>query len=122
MPRGNGDPVLAIDEEDSVHHVAEQTLKAFGYRVVLASDDADALAIYASRQNEIAAVFTDMMMPVMDGLSTIQVLKRINPKVRVIAASGLSANGHVATVTKLGVKHFLPKPSTPQTLLITLRA
>ncbi len=62
-----------------------------------------------------------MMMPVMDGPATIQVLRKIKADVRVIAASGLSANGHVAEATRHGVKHFLPKPYTADTLLKALR-
>ncbi len=120
MPRGHGELILVVDDEASVRHISEQTLGAFGYRVILASDGAEAVAIYAARQKEIAVVLTDMMMPVMDGPTTIQVLRKINPLARIIAASGLSANGHVASATKLGVKHFLPKPYTAQTLLVTL--
>ena len=44
-------------------------------------------------RDEIAIVLTDMMMPVMDGAATIQALLRINPAVKIIAASGLTANG-----------------------------
>ena len=98
--------------------ITQQTLQAFGYRVILASDGAEAVAIYAQRQNEIAVVITDMMMPVMDGPATIQVLRKLNPAVRIIAASGLSYNVHTAG---LRVKHFLPKPYTAGTLLTALK-
>jgi two-component system cell cycle sensor histidine kinase/response regulator CckA len=62
-------------------------------------------------------VLTDMMMPVMDGPATIQVLMRMNPQVRIIAASGLSVKDMVAKATSAGVKHFIPKPYTAETLL-----
>ena len=61
-----------------------------------------------------------MMMPVMDGPATIHALMRINPPVKIIAASGLNANGEVAKAAA-GVKHFLTKPYTAGTLLKTLR-
>ena len=76
------------------------------------------MAVYARQGSEIAAVLTDMMMPVMDGPATIQVLRKLNPDVRIIAASGLSSSGHTAG---LGVKHFLPKPYTASTLLKALK-
>ena len=50
----------------------KRTLEAFGYRVLLASDGAEAVALYAQHQAEIAVVLTDMMMPVMDGAATIR--------------------------------------------------
>ena len=121
MPRGNGELIMVVDDELAVREITRQTLVAFGYTVVLASDGAEAVAIFAARKDEIAAVLTDMMMPVMDGPATIQVLRRMKPTVKIIAASGLSANGHVGHATRLGVKHFLPKPYTAQTLLTVLR-
>ena len=45
----------------------------------------------------------------------------MNPEARIIAASGLSANGHVAQAAALGTKHFLPNPYTAETLLRALR-
>ncbi len=122
LPRGNGETVLVVDDEASILIVTSQTLQAFGYRVVTATDGADALAIYVQHKDEIAVVLTDMMMPVMDGAATIQALTRINPGVKIIAASGLNANGGAAKVSGSGAKHFLTKPYTAETLLKALRA
>ena len=82
---------------------------------------AAAVAVYAQHQNEIAVVLTDMMMPVMDGRATIHALKQINPAVKVIAASGLSANADAAIAAGAGIKNFLTKPYTAETLLKMLR-
>jgi len=60
-------------------------------------------------------------MPIMDGATTIPVLIRMEPNVRIIAASGLNANGMVAKAAHAGVKHFIPKPYTAETLLRTLK-
>lgn len=121
MPRGHGELILVVDDEVAVRQITQQTLEAFGYRVVLANDGAEAAAIFARQGAEIAAVLTDMMMPIMDGPATIQVLRRMKPTVRIIGASGLSVNGHVAHATRLGVKHFLSKPYSAETLLKTLK-
>ena len=118
LPRGHGELVLVIDDEPAVRQITQQTLEAFGYRVMVAMDGADAVAIYAQRGGEIAVVLTDMMMPVMDGPSTIRVLRKMNPAVRIIAASGLDANAHGVG---LGLSHFLPKPYAADRLLTMLR-
>ena len=89
---------------------------------MLASDGADAVAIYAREHKEIAVVLTDMMMPVMDGPATIQVLMKMNPDVKIVAASGMSASGQLAKTTCANVRHFLPKPYTAETLLRALSA
>lgn len=122
LPRGQGQLILVIDDEAAIRNITKQTLEAFGYRAVLASDGAEAAAIYGVRQQEIAAVLTDMMMPVMDGPAITQVLIRMNPRVRIIATSGLNANGVVARASNSGVKHFIPKPYTAETLLRVLHS
>ena len=78
-----------MDDEAPVRMVTRRMLESFGYRVVLAPDGAQAVALYAKQKDEIAAVITDMMMPVMDGPATIRALRSMRPDVRIIAASGL---------------------------------
>ncbi|MEX1021082.1 MAG: PAS domain S-box protein [Litorilinea sp.] len=122
LPRGDGQLILVVDDEDSVRSITRQTLEAYGYRALVAEDGADALAIYAQRAHEIDLVLTDMMMPIMDGYATIQALYRINSQVRIIAASGLAANGMIAKAATAGVRHFLQKPYTSQALLQKVNA
>ncbi len=117
MTRGHGELVLLIDDEDAVRKITGQTLESFGYRVLPAADGVEASTLYAEHKDQISVVLTDMMMPVMDGPATIQVLMRMNPQVRIIAASGLSVKDMVAKATNAGVKHFIPKPYTAETLL-----
>jgi CheY-like chemotaxis protein len=122
LPRGNGETILVVDDEASILAITSQTLQAFGYRVLTAEDGADALGAYAQHRHEIAVVLTDMMMPIMDGAATIHALTKMNPGVKIIAASGLNPNGSVARVSGTVVKHFLTKPYTAGTLLKTVRA
>jgi CheY-like chemotaxis protein len=121
MPRGSGETILVVDDEASVRQITKQTLEAFGYRVTLACDGVEAIAAVARDGAEISAVITDMMMPVMDGPATIQVLRKMNPHLPVIAASGLAANTHIAKVASLGVQHFLSKPYTTEKVLQLLK-
>jgi CheY-like chemotaxis protein len=121
LPRGKGELILIIDDEASIRSITSQTLEAFGYRVMCASDGADGVAKYSQHGNEIAAVLTDMMMPMMDGAAVIRVLMRLNPAVKIIAASGLTAKKSEAEAAGEGVKYFLPKPYTAETMLRTLR-
>jgi PAS domain S-box-containing protein len=122
LPRGNGETVLLVDDEASIRTVTGQTLLAFGYRVLTASDGAEALALYAQHQEEIALVVTDMRMPVLAGSPMIQALLRINPALKIIAASGLDASGNIPPYSGPGVKTFLLKPYTAETLLKAIRA
>jgi two-component system cell cycle sensor histidine kinase/response regulator CckA len=121
MPRGNGELILVVDDESSVRDITTQTLRAFGYQVVTAEDGAQAVALYATQRDAIEVVLTDMMMPVMDGSALIVALQRINPQVRIIAASGLNVNSNVARIASTGVKHFLAKPYSADALLTLMR-
>jgi len=121
LPRGRDELVLVIDDDFSIRDITQQTLENFGYRVLTASDGAEGIALYAKQESQIAVVITDMMMPVMDGPATIRVLRRINPEVRIIAASGFTSGENVARARKAGVKHHLSKPFTAESLLRLLR-
>ena len=61
-----------------------------------------------------------MLMPCMDGLTTIRTLQKINPAVKIIAISGLASSDKVNEATDIGVKAFLPKPFTAKQLLQTI--
>ncbi len=122
LPRGKGETILVIDDEASILTIVGETLQQFGYRVLTATNGSDAVIAYARHTDEIALVLTDMAMPTMDGPVTIQALRRINPKVKIVTTSGLEANGGPAHAPELGVKHFLSKPYTTAALLKTIRA
>jgi PAS domain S-box-containing protein len=122
LPRGNGETVLVVDDEASILIITSQTLQAFGYRILTATDGADAIAVYLQQRDEITVVLTDMMMPVMDGPAMIHALTRINPAIKIIAASGLKPNDGAAKVSAAGFRRFLMKPYTTETLLKTIRA
>jgi PAS domain S-box-containing protein len=121
LPRGEGEVVLVIDDEESIREVARGTLERYGYRVLLAAHGAEAVSIYAQRRSEIDLVLTDMSMPVMDGPATILALKSIDPTVRVIGSSGLAGNQFVTKAMGAGVRYFVAKPYTADSLLRTLR-
>jgi len=120
LPRGDGELILIVDDEENIRLVAEATLQKFGYNTILASDGTDALAAYAQRGNEIEAVLTDMAMPYMDGAALIRALKKIDPDVRIIAMSGLASTGQTAALRGMKVESFLTKPYSAETLLNTL--
>ncbi len=121
LPRGDGETVLLVEDEASIRTITSQTLGAFGYQVMTATDGAEAQAVYARHWNKIAVVLTDMMMPILGGAPMIQALMRINPEIRIIATSGLEVNSDIARNSGAGVKHFLTKPYTAATLLKTMR-
>jgi len=120
--RGNGETILVVDDELSILNITSQTLDAFGYRVLSATDGANGLAVYFEHKNDIALVITDMSMPIMDGASFIRALLKLDRAIKIIASSGLDADGGVIRGGIPGIKHFLAKPFTAGTLLKSVRA
>ena len=120
LPRGQAQLILVVDDEEPIRHVTKNTLEAFGYRVLVAQDGAEAIALFAQHSDDVALVLTDMMMPVLDGASAINIINRIKPGTRVIATSGLTSVQDIAKNLPDTVKHRLQKPYTADKLLLTV--
>jgi PAS domain S-box-containing protein len=118
---GRGELVLVVDDEPLIQQVTQTSLEASNYRVLLASTGIEAIAVYAEYQQAIAVVLMDMMMPVMDGVTAIRMLQKLNPDLKVIATSGLASNNQLTETLGPAVKAFLPKPYTPNELLASLQ-
>ncbi|SDS54678.1 PAS domain S-box-containing protein [Opitutus sp. GAS368] len=119
LPRGNGELVLIVDDEETIRQVTKNTLEAFGYRVLLAQNGAEAVALF-TEHGDVAVVLIDMMMPVMDGSTAILAMHRIRPDAPVIATSGLTSMRDLAASIPGKVKHHLQKPYTAEKLLQTI--
>jgi len=117
LPVGHGEWILVVDDEAAIREITKGTLETFGYRVLTASDGTEAIALFAQDKDKIKVVLTDMVMPYLDGPATIRALQKLDPQVRIIATSGLTANGKVVEATQAGVKIFLSKPYTADKLL-----
>ncbi|PSB34833.1 hybrid sensor histidine kinase/response regulator [Chlorogloea sp. CCALA 695] len=120
LPLGQGELILVVDDESAIREVTKVSLEIYNYKAITAADGKEAVALYTKHQAEIRVVLTDMMMPVMDGPTTIRTLQQINPNVKVIAVSGLSSSDKLAAAASSGVTNFLSKPFSAKELLQTL--
>ena len=118
---GHDELILVVDDEEGIRGMARRMLDRFGYRVMVASNGAEAVALYAQHQPDVAAVITDMAMPVMDGPATIHALRAIDPDVKIIASSGHTVTDAAGKALTAGVQNFIPKPYTAETMLRALQ-
>jgi len=114
---GNGELILVVDDEELIAHDARRAVEAHGYRVMTAADGAEALAVFAERRNDISLIVIDVMMPVMDGVSAIRALRRLDPEVPIIAATGLASSSKRQRLHNEGVQSVLAKPYDAGVLL-----
>lgn len=119
---GHGECVLVVDDEPAIASAARTVLESNGYRVLLASDAAQALVMFTENSRDVDLVLTDLMMPVMNGELLLRTLRKINPGLPVIASTGLCDQAQLTTVKALGVESVLLKPYNSTTLLRTIHA
>lgn len=119
---GSQELILVVDDEPAICEITKTTLETYNYRVLTAQDGLSAIALLAEHKTAIHSVLMDLMMPAMDGLTAIPLLKRLNPDLRVIAISGLNSTDAVTQAEKLGFHSFLPKPFSTRELLQALRS
>jgi two-component system, cell cycle sensor histidine kinase and response regulator CckA len=117
---GQGELILVVDDEVSICEVMKTTLELHSYRVLTANDGAEAIALFAEHQSELSGVLIDIIMPAMDGLTTIPVLQKLQPTIKIIAMGGLGSNETITQVERLG-SYFLAKPFTTKELLQALK-
>jgi two-component system cell cycle sensor histidine kinase/response regulator CckA len=116
---GHGELILVVDDEDQIRDITSSTLEKNGYRVLTASNGMEAIALYEQNRGEIKLVLMDMMMPVMDGLTGTQKLRKMNPELKIIAASGLTEKDKLTKAAGT-MNAFLLKPYTIEKLLRTI--
>lgn len=121
LSAASGELVLVVDDEPAIRESTKRALQHAGYRVLLAADGSEALALYVQHQDEVAAVITDLMMPILDGIATTRALRRLNARLRIIVATGLATKAQTVAATDAGANQFLAKPYTARTLLVTLQ-
>jgi PAS domain S-box-containing protein len=114
---GHGSLVLVVDDELAVRQITKESLEAYNYRVLLASDGVEAIAQYVQDHSEIDVVILDMMMPNLDTPSIMRALQRINPCIPIIVMSGSDSANAQAMIDQQGAKSFLTKPFTTNEML-----
>ncbi|MCL5099181.1 MAG: PAS domain S-box protein [Candidatus Omnitrophica bacterium] len=120
LPKGHGQLILFVDDESCIRDLAQGILQENGYRTILAQDGSEAVEIFSKHRAEIHLVVTDLAMPKMDGAETIRALRKMNPELKFIAASGLRSKRSLSEISNLGVTAFLSKPFTPDLFLETI--
>ena len=107
--RGKG-KILLVDDERLVLDAAKEMLKELGYEV-LALDDPDmALQVYQKEKDTVDLVILDMVMPVKDGSEVLKEIRLINPKAKVLLASGYGVEPYMEELKTMGCAGVIQKP------------
>jgi len=112
--------VLVVDDDESMRELVRHLLEAAGHEAWTATGGRAALTLAKERAFDIALV--DIIMPDIDGIETIEKLRKISPNTRICAMSGSSSNsaGYLETVLALGADGALEKPFDKHDLEVTV--
>jgi CheY-like chemotaxis protein len=106
--------ILVVDDDEFERTLSRTILEDAGHQVRFAPNGEVALRIFKGQ--EIDVVITDLSMPNLDGHELIQELRSVDPEVRVIVISGMSAE-KLDRAAVLGAARVIAKPYTPPQVL-----
>ncbi|MHA3841028.1 CHASE3 domain-containing protein [Sphingomonas aestuarii] len=122
LPRAKPDEiVLVVEDEDRVRHMSVDALRELGYLVVQASDANQALTVL-ELQPRIDLLFTDVIMPDMNGRLLAEAARAKRPGLKVLYTTGYTKNAIVHNGMLDHDVAFLPKPFTIAELAVKVRA
>jgi PAS domain S-box-containing protein len=121
-PRGGNETILLVEDDIFLHASMRTTLLQLGYRVLEASNGAEAQEVWRRHHDEINLLLTDLVMPGgMTGVHLARSLLKENPRLKVVYMSGYSTqflNGDSLMKTSA---NFLAKPFRSHKLAQTIR-
>lgn len=100
--------ILYVEDEQEIREILEEYLQKYFDCIYLAADGIEGLEIYKEHQPDI--VFTDLIMPKMNGLDMIREIQKINPDCHVMILSAHNDNKYLSAAIEAGVEHFAFKP------------
>ena len=111
--------VLVVEDEGPLRTVARRVLKRAGYDVLAAANAEEALRIAQEVGDRIDIVFTDVVMPGMNGGELVERLLSLYPRMKVVFTSGYT--DEKLARSGVGDHRFLPKPYEPSQLTEIIR-
>ena len=121
VPARGHETVLLVEDEGQLREIAAEMLEELGYTVLVAATPGDALALCEKHAGEIDLLFTDVVMPNMNGRELAGRVQAMRPRIRTLFTSGYTAD----TIAHRGVLDpgiwFLEKPFSMDSLARKVR-
>jgi two-component system phosphate regulon response regulator PhoB len=113
--------ILVVEDDVDIRELERYTLSSLGYMVLEAEHGAQALDLLKSHHIDLMVL--DIMMPVLDGLSTIKSVRyQLNNPVPIIVVSARGEESDIITALELGADDYLSKPFSAKVLASKIRA
>ncbi len=102
--------ILIVEDEKDLLNLYSVMLTRLGYQSSIFFDGIEALESFKAHPNQFDLVFTDQMMPKLNGFDMSQEMLKIRPEIPIIIATGHSPTISLEEAKKAGIKHFMTKP------------
>jgi CheY-like chemotaxis protein len=120
-PRGAGERLLVVDDEQVVARVVTEQLRRLGYEVTSVNDPEEALELLAEDPEDFDLLLTDLQMPRMDGVELSARVMRICPQLPVVLSTGNRWSVPASTARAAGIREIVDKPFRIEELAQVLR-
>jgi CheY-like chemotaxis protein len=111
-PRGHGERLLYVDDEDQLAILALRGLQRLGYEVTAFHDARQALDAFHAQPSGFDVVITDLAMPGMNGLAFAAEIRRLGNDAPVIITSGYLRPQDIEAAQRLGIRELVRKPTS----------
>lgn len=111
-------PVLLIAEDTDSNFLLVSTLLSKKYKLIRARNGADAVRLHAECNPHL--IVMDMKMPVMDGLTAVQKIRKVDPYIPIVAVSALAFASDENRAATVGCNAYLKKPLKAKLLYETI--
>ncbi len=112
VPRGNGERILLVDDEELLVNMGREALKGLGYLAESTTRPADALAHIRADPTHFDLMVTDQTMPGMTGLALAEEVRLIRPEMPIMLMTGYSGSLMPERIESAGIRQLLLKPAT----------
>jgi CheY-like chemotaxis protein len=120
LPRGDGERVLVVDDEEPLVKLATRALEQLGYLPVGFTSSTAALAAFRADPQRFDAVITDERMPGLAGSTLIREVRGIRSSIPVVLMSGYLGGGLTSRARDVGADDVLKKPLLARDLAASL--
>ena len=102
--------ILLAEDDKNFGNVLKSELEEDGYIVTLVNDGVEAVLKFIGKGSDYDFVLLDIKMPMLDGINTLKIIKKLNPDVPAITFSGNAGSGEMAESVRAGAIRCLTKP------------
>jgi PAS domain S-box-containing protein len=116
VPRGDGERILLVDDEEPLVNLNRDILERLGYEVTTCRNGVEALERVRAGDDRFDLIVTDFGMPRMNGADLAKASLEARPDLPVIMATGYAATMNAEIAASIGIRELIMKPTTTRSL------